>query len=232
VNEFFKRYVARNLLLKLIALASAVLLWSAVAREPMVETAYSVPIELHQVPPNLEITTADIPLAQVRLRGPERRVRQLTPADVHPVINLAGTGTGEHTYDLTASQVRVPYRIEVVQVTPSEVHIGFDRSLVRQIEIHPRVTGQFEKGFGVVRVTEDPATITVIGPQAHVQAAGPAITDPIDVSGIRGAATFTTNAYVPDPLVREINPVQIHVTVITGPIPAEGQSPSLRNHKP
>jgi hypothetical protein len=106
VNEFFKRYVARNLLLKLIALASAVLLWSAVAREPMVETAYSVPIELHQVPPNLEITTADIPLAQVRLRGPERRVRQLTPADVHPVISLAGTGRllrRRYTSDSTAA---------------------------------------------------------------------------------------------------------------------------------
>jgi YbbR domain-containing protein len=83
-----------------------------------------------------------------------------------------------------------------------------------------------------VRVTEEPATITVIGPQAHVRSAGPAITDPIDVTGILGAATFTTNAYVPDPLVREIKPVQIHVTVITGPIPAEGQSPSVRNHKP
>ena len=230
MNEFFKRYVAHNLLLKLIALVSAVLLWSAVSREPFVETAYSVPIELHHVPPNLEITTSDIPLAQVRLRGPERRVRQLTAADVHPVISLAGTRIGEHTYDLTASQVHVPYRIEVVQVTPSEIRIGFDYSLVRQIEIHPRVTGQFEKGFGILRVTAQPATITVIGPQGRVQAAGPAVTDPIDVTGIRGMATFTTNAYVPDPLVRELKPEQIHVTVVTGPLP-EGQSPSAQNRE-
>jgi YbbR domain-containing protein len=231
VKEFFKRHVAHNLLLKLIALASAVLLWSAVAREPFVETAYSVPIELHQVPPNLEITTSDIPLAQVRLRGPERRVRQLTAADVHPVISLAGTATGEHTYDLTASQVRVPYRIEVVQVTPSEIRIGFDNSLVRQVEIHPRVTGQFAKGFGVLRVTVQPPTITVIGPQARVQAAAAAVTDPIDVTGIRGPATFTTSAYVPDPLVRELKPAQIHVTVVTGAVPEEKQGPSAQKHE-
>ena len=231
MKEFFQRYVAHNLLLKLIALVSAVLLWSAVSREPVVETAYSVPVELHQVPPNLEITTSGIPLAQVRLRGPERRIRQLIPADVHPVINLAGSGTGDHTYDLTASQVHVPYNIEVVQVTPSEIRIGFDRSLTRQIEIHPRIAGQFEKGFGVLQVTADPATITVIGPQARVQAASTAITDPIDITGVRGTAIFTTNAYLPDPLVRELKPEQIHVTVVTGPIAGDGRSPSAQNHK-
>jgi len=232
VKELFQRYVAHNLLLKLIALVSAVLLWSAVSREPIVETAYNVPIELHQVPPHLEITTASIPLEQVRLRGPERRIRQLTAADVHPVINLGSAGVGDHTYDLSAPQVRVPYGIEVVQVMPAEIRIGLDHSLTRQIEVHPRVTGQFEKGFGVLQVTADPATITVIGPQARVQAANAAITDAIEVSGVRGAATFTTNAYVPDPLVREVRPEQIHVTVVTGPIAENGRSPSAENRKP
>lgn len=229
MRELFRRYVAHNLVLKLIALVSAVLLWSAVSREPMVETAYSVPIELHQVPPNLEITTVGIPLAQVRLRGPERRLRQLTAADVHPIINLAGSAAGEHTYDLTASQVHVPYNIEVVQVTPSQVRIGFDHSLVRQIEIHPRITGRFEPGFSVQRLTTSPAAITVVGPQARVEAANAAITDPIDVTGVRGTATFTTNAYVPDPLVREVKPEQVSVTVVTGP--GAGRGPAAENRK-
>jgi len=226
MRDLFERYIAHNLPLKLIALASAVLLWSAVSREPVVETAYNVPIELHQVPPTLEITTSGIPLAQVRLRGPERSLRQLTAADVHPIINLAGSGTGEHTYDLTASQVHVPYNISVVQVTPSEIRIGFDRSLVRQIEIHPRIGGRFEPGYGVLRVTSEPSTITVIGPETHVKAATIAITDPIDVSDVRGAATFTTNAYVPDTLVREIKPENIRVTVLTGQIPGKSGVPA------
>lgn len=231
MKDLFQRYIAHNLPLKLIALACSVLLWSAVSRDPVVETAYNVPIEFRQVPPNLEITTAGIPLAQVRLRAPERALGQITAADVHPVINLAGAAIGEHTYDLAASQVRVPYDIQVVQVTPAEIRIGFDRSLTRQIEIHPRVTGHFEPGFGIQRVTADPSTITVVGPESHVKSATMAITDPIDVSDVRGAATFSTNAYVPDPLVREIKPEQIRVTVMTGPIPGEGSNPSAHNHR-
>jgi hypothetical protein len=223
VRDLFQRYVLHNLALKLMALVCAVLLWSAVAHEPMVETAYSVPIELHQMPPQLEITTTGIPLAQVRLRGPERRIRQLTTSDVHPIINVAGSGTGEHTYDLTASQVHVPYSIEVVQVTPSQIRIGFDRSLVRQIEIRPRITGRFDPGSGVLRVAADPATITVVGPETNVRAANTAITDPIDVSGVHGTASFITNAYVPDPLVRELKAEEIHVTVVTGPLRQEAK---------
>jgi YbbR domain-containing protein len=230
VKSLFQRYIVHNLPLKLIALACSVLLWSAVSRDPIVETAYNVPIEFHQVPAGLEITTSGIPLAQVRLRGPERSLRQLAAADVHPVINLAGTVIGDHTYDLTASQVHVPYDIQVVQVTPSEIRIGFERSLTRQIEIHPRVTGHFGAGFGILRVTADPSTITVVGPESRVKAASTAITDPIDVSDVRGAATYSTNAYVADPLVREIRPEQIRVIVMTGPFPGEGSNPSAYNH--
>lgn len=223
MKEILERFFLHNVALKLIALACAVLLWSAVAREPLVETAYSVPIEFHEMPPNMELTTTGIPLAQVRLRGPERRIRQLTVSDVHPILNLSGTSTGEHTFDLTASQVHVPYSIHVVQVTPSEIRIGFDRSLVRQIEVRPRITGELPTGWGVQRVSTDPSTITVIGPEARVKAASMATTDPIDASGVRGAATFTTNAYVQDPLVRELKPEEIHVTVVTGPTPKEAK---------
>ena len=230
MKEFLQRYVLHNWALKLIALACSVLLWSAVSREPMVETAYSVPIEFHQMPPNLEITTAGIPLAQVRLRGPERRLRQISTADVHPVINLAGSGTGEHTYDLTTAQVRVPYGIEVVQVSPSEVRIGFDHIMSKQVEIEPRVTGGFERGYGIVRVTATPAAITVVGPERRVKAANSAITDPIDATGVRGTATFTTNAYVPDPLVRELKPEQIRVTIVTGPLSPADSRDKTGNH--
>lgn len=225
MRDFFERYILNNLLLKLIALVCAVLLWSAISREPTVEIAYSVPIEFHQVPPSLEITTAGIPLAQVRLRGPERRLRQIAASEVHPVINLAGTTIGDHTYDLTAFQVHVPYGVDVVQVTPSQVRIAFDRSLTRQLEIQPRVTGKFENGYGILRITSQPPVITVVGPEERVRPANVAITDPIDATGVRGSATFTTNAYVPDPLVREIRPEQIHVTVTTGPLPPGSSGP-------
>ena len=39
---------------------------------------------------NLEISSELIPEAQIRVRGPERVIRQLRPTDVHAEIDMAG----------------------------------------------------------------------------------------------------------------------------------------------
>lgn len=213
--DWFRRWVLNNLALKLIALVSAVLLWSAVSREPMIEVAYSVPIEFHQVPEDLEITTEVVPQAQIRLRGPSRRIRQLSAGDVHPVVALESVQPGERTFDLTTAQVHVPYDIEVVQIIPAHIRLTFDRRMSKQVPVKPRVTGSFPSGFGIANIIAEPATITVVGPERRVNGVESALTDPIDATGVVGRASFTTNAYVADPLVRELRPTPIHVTVTT-----------------
>jgi YbbR domain-containing protein len=215
VIGWIQRWVLHNASLKLIALFSAVLLWTAVSREPVIEVGYNLPIEFHEVPEDLEITTEVVPQAQVRLRGPSRRVRELTPADVHVVVDLGSIRPGERTFDLTATQVRVPFGVEVMQVIPAHIRLTFDRRSSRMVPVHPRVTGSFPTGFGIVSIKSEPAEIAIIGPERRVAGLDAALTDPIDATGVVGSATFTANAYVADPLVRELRPIPIRVTVVT-----------------
>jgi YbbR domain-containing protein len=212
---WIQRWILHNASLKLIALVSAVLLWTAVSREPVIEVGYNVPIEFHEVPQDLEITTEVVPQAQVRLRGPSRRVRELGPADVHVIVDLNNLRPGERTFDLTATQVRVPFGLEVMQVIPAHIRLTFDRRSSRMVPVHPRVTGSFPTGFGIASIKAEPAEIAVIGPERRVGSLDAALTDPIDATGVVGSATFTANAYVPDPLVRELRPTPIRVTVVT-----------------
>ena len=212
---WFQRWVLHNISLKLIALLSAVLLWTAVSREPVIEVGFNVPVEFHQVPEDLEITTEVVPQAQVRLRGPSRRLRELTAADLHVVVDLGSIRPGERTFDLTATQVRVPFGVEVMQIIPAHIRLTFDRRSSRMVPVHPRVTGSFPTGFGVVNIKAVPAEIAIIGPERRVAGVDAALTDPIDATGVVGSASFTTNAYVADPLVREVRPIPIRVTVVT-----------------
>jgi hypothetical protein len=82
MRDFLQRHVIHNLGLKLVSLALAVGLWLAVARDPVAEIAVDVAIEFHNIPQDLEISSENIPRAQIRLRGPERVVRRLQPSDV------------------------------------------------------------------------------------------------------------------------------------------------------
>lgn len=212
---FFKRYVLHNFTLKISSLVLAGALWFTISPdEEPAEVALRAPIVFQHVPSHLEVSSETIPEAQIRVRGPERVIRRLQANEVHAEIDLAGTKAGERTFDLTSQQVRHPRDIVVVQVVPSQLHLTFDTRLTRQVEIHPRVTGVFADGEQIVKADADPQRITITGPKGHVEKVEAATTDPVDATGTRGSAVFTTNVYVPDPLVQVVEPTStIRVTV-------------------
>jgi len=213
--SFLRRWVLHNFWLKVLSLVLATGLWLAIApdQEPA-EVAMRVPIEFQHVPPQLEISSATIPEAQIRVRGPERLIRGLRSTDIHAELDLGDAQPGERTYDLTAEQIRHQRDLTVVQVVPGQVHLAFDTRLTREVEIHPRVTGNLAPGQKVAKVLVDPERITITGPRHHVELVEAATTDPIDASGTRTSATFVTNVYVPDALVQVVQPAPVRVTVI------------------
>jgi len=224
MRDFLRKYIFNNLLVKLVALLLGFLLWWAVAHDPTVEAVITAPLEFHHAPENLEMSVEGATQVEVRVRGPERTVRRLTPADVQAIVDLTGAGAGERTFDLTAKQVHLPDAVEVVQIEPSQVRLTFDRRATRTVDVRPRVIGNLVTGYHIANVTADPNTINIVGPAHRFDDAGDAITDPVDATGVVGSATFTTHAYVADPLVRVQKPGAIHVTVTTSKT-AKGETP-------
>jgi YbbR domain-containing protein len=219
--SFLRRWVLHNFWLKVLSLVLATGLWLAISpdQEPA-EVAVRVPIEFQHVPPHLEISSITIPDAQIRVRGPERLIRELRSTDIHAELELGDAKPGERTFDLTAQQVRHQRDLTVVQVVPGQVHLSFDTRLTRDVKIHPRVTVNLAAGEQISKVLVDPDSITITGPRNHVEAVDAATTDPVDASGTRTQATFTINVYVADPLVQVVKPTPVRVTVVMANSPA------------
>lgn len=216
---FFKRHVLHNGGVKLLSVALATGIWFLISpEEEPAEVALRAPVVFDHMPQHLEISSESIPEAQIRVRGPERVIRELQPSEVHAEIDLSGAKPGERTFDLTSQEVRHPSDVRVVQVLPSQLHLAFDTRLTREIEIHPRVTGIFAEGEQIVKIVADPPVITVTGPRRHVERIDAATTDPVDATGTRGSAVFTTNVYVSDPLVQVVQKGSIQVTVVVQPV--------------
>jgi YbbR domain-containing protein len=220
MRDFFRRHVAHNFGLKLLSLVFAVGLWIAVAHDQAAEVALEVPIEFHNMPADMEISSENVSRVQIRLSGPARVVHRLQPSDVYAEVDLRGLKPGERTLDLTDPQIHRPHGFDVVQIIPSEFHIAFDTRMIRQVEVHPRVIGTFAPGIGIKQILVDPSRVTVSGPQARVEAVDAAITDPIDVSGTSDRATFPRHAYVSDPLIQVVHAEPVRVTVIMERVPA------------
>ena len=211
----FKRYVVHNFGLKLISLLLATGLWFVISRDDQLsEVSVRSPVVFQNVPPGLEVSSASIPETQIRVRGPERIIRQLRANEVQAELDLAGATANERTFDLTTQQIRHPREVSVMQIVPGQLHLAFDTRLKREVEIHPQVTGTFADGEQIVKVEADPSRITIIGPRRHVEKVDSATTDPINASGLRGSAVFTTTVYVPDPLVQVEQVTTVRVTVV------------------
>jgi YbbR domain-containing protein len=213
-RSFFQRTFVHNIGLKLVSLLLAIGLWLVVAHDPPAEIEMKVPLEFRNLPVNLEIDSASFTEAQIRIRGPERVIHRLQPADVRAQIDLAYAHPGERTFDLNSGQVHVPQEVEVVQIIPGQFHLSFDNRATRIVEVRPRVTGNFASGVRVAQVTADPPNVMITGPLRRVEAVEAATTDPVDVSGAMTRAAFVTQAYVPDPLIQVVHPTPIRVTVI------------------
>ena len=127
MTSILHRWVLHNFWLKVLSLVLATGLWLAISpeQEPA-EVTVRVPIEFRHVPPQLEIGTVSVPEAQVRVRGPERIIRELRSTDLHADVDLKDVKPGEKTFDLTAQQIHLPRDLTVVQVAPVRVTVQME----------------------------------------------------------------------------------------------------------
>jgi YbbR domain-containing protein len=169
---------------------------------------------MQNLPNALQVSSEHIPQVQDRLSGPERLIHRLQPSDVHAHINLAQVQPGERSFALTRNDVHFPDGLQVVQIIPSEMRLNFDSKATRRVDIKPRVVGTFASGYEIERIVVVPPALTIEGPRARVSETDYAITDPIDVTGATDRMTFSTHAYVSDPLIQVVNTDPVHVTVI------------------
>jgi YbbR domain-containing protein len=208
-------FCTRNVKLKLLSLAIAMLLWWTVAREPEAQMLMRVPIEFYHVPKDLQFSSEAEPQAQIRVRGPVHVLRELAQADVHPVIDLSNAKTGEQTYPIRPNSIHLPKGAEIEQIIPAQLRLSLDRPLQRNVPVRARITGTLVSGFRIGAILVEPQTVQIDGPSRRVKLIESALTDPVDATGVIGSATFTTSVYTTDPLVKVDQVQSVRVTVVT-----------------
>jgi hypothetical protein len=122
--RFLRRMVLKNLGLKVSALAIALALWAAYYSEPVVETGYSAPLLLVNVPAGLEVAGEVPATVRLRLRGRLARLRRLAPGDVSVSADFSLARAGSQIVKLAPNMAGVPYGAEIVDITPPEIEIS------------------------------------------------------------------------------------------------------------
>lgn len=210
----------RHFGLKTLSVGLAVLLWLFVSGDEVVERGLRVPLEFQQFPDGLEMMGEAPSLVDVRVRGASSALSQLGPGDIVAQLDLKSAGAGRRLYQLTPEQVRVPYGVQVVQITPPTLALAFETSLTRSVPVVPAVEGDPSPGFVVGQVVVDPPTVEVVGPKSSVERVTEALTEPVSVGGASASVADSVTVGFQDASLRLKTPRQARVTVeiIPGPV--------------
>jgi hypothetical protein len=202
--------------LKLASVVLAALIWLIVSGEQIVERGFRVPLEFSNLPAGLELATDAPSLVDVRVRGSSGALGRLTAGELVAILDLRQAKAGPRLFHLSSSDVRAPFGVDVVLVTPSSLSITFEPSASKQVKVAPLVEGEPAAGFEVRQVTSDPPMVIVSGPTTAVRATNEAITEPVSVAGAASTVTEVVNVGVADPAVhlRSAEAVRVTVTIV------------------
>jgi hypothetical protein len=110
--------------LKASALVIAMALWVAYNSEPVVETGYSAPLLLVNVPTGMQVTGEVPSVVLLRLRGRLGRLRRVDPAELSVTADCSQAHVGRQFIKLAPSLANVPYGADIVGITPPQIEIS------------------------------------------------------------------------------------------------------------
>jgi hypothetical protein len=173
----------RHFGLKLVSLGLAVVLWMAVSGEETVERGLRVPLEFQQFPAGLEIQGEAPSTVDVRVRGTSGALSRMSTGDIVAVLDLHAARPGSRLFPVTPEQVRAPFGVEVVQVTPPSIALVFEISATKAVRVVPAIEGRPAPGYVVGKVTVDPEAVDVVGSETAVKRATEVLTEPVSIAG-------------------------------------------------
>jgi YbbR domain-containing protein len=210
--------------LKIVSVALAVLLWMMVSSQrASVERGLRIPLELQNLPENLEMVEPPPESVDVRVRGTADALGRITPGDLVASVDLSSAQPGRRLFHLSPERVKAPFAVVVTQVTPSTLAIRFEPSATRIVPVVPSVEGEPAAGFIVGKVSADPATVEIMGPESIVRRVTEAITEPLWVGQAKGDLRSSVIVGVADEGVRLKSAKTANVSVAIVPAPEERQ---------
>jgi len=221
--------LGKNLPLKILSVFLAVLLWAVISRGTGGETteiSLGIPLELHNFPKNMEIVQGNVERVDVRFSGPRKAVSGLSQLGLTIPIDLSGAAEGETTFEIFASDIKVPQRVSVTRVSPSSINVVLEKVKVKEIPVNLRVEGTPSEGYALGKPKVVPSRIEVRGPGSFISTIQQLDTPPIPVHGSTVTLKGEVGVLLPEGPVHIMDrPTLKYEIPVSKKDPDPGQSP-------
>lgn len=158
--------LTKNWQLKVLSLVLGTCLWYFVVGEDQVDITVNIPIEVHNLPPNLVIANQFKKDIEVSVRGPRRKINELRTQNISRPIDLSGVTPGTTVIKNDDESIPFPKGIHVQRLQPTNITLLLDELIKKDFTINPVTEGEIKAGYTLSDISLDPNHITISGPKA------------------------------------------------------------------
>lgn len=204
MTNFIRDLFLKNWGLKLFSFILALILWLTLIPEEktFLEKTISIPLELHNIPSDIELVEKPPSSVDIRIRAPQSVIGQISPANVHLVLDLRQADVQQSEFPLTDNMVSVPPGVEVKDIHPSQISLKLEKSKEVLLEVKPNLIGNLPEGYILEKVEVIPPEVPVRGPESRFKTNDNVSTTPIVLSNITESTEKEVTLIPPNPDLR------------------------------
>jgi YbbR domain-containing protein len=178
---------SRNFRMGLLALVISTILWGIAHGSSSVESGLDIAISFHDLPDDLVITGQSTDQVNIRVRGSRAALRNLSPAKLEYVVDVAGAKPGLAAYEVDVSRFDLPRGANVVSRSPATLEVEFERRGRRAVRIRADIEGDPAPGFVMGEVVVDPPRVWLSGARSEVMRLTEVVTETIEMAGAQSS---------------------------------------------
>jgi YbbR domain-containing protein len=234
MKRFLKNLFLKNWGLKLFSFLLSLILWLTLITPEKVfsEKSLTIPLELHNIPPEMELIKKPPATIDVKIRASKSQINDITSATVHAVLNLENARLDQQDYPLNNSMISIPSGAEVREIYPSQVSLKLERSKEVLLDVEANIIGKLKKGLKVESIGIFPPKVLIKGPESKVRDNYKVRTSPIDISALTETKELEADLILPNPNLRLASAqTKVRVRIVVQQENPEAKSGKKRTQK-
>ncbi len=209
-----RKFFFENLGLKITAVLLSIILWMFATSRGQSEISIDVPIQFKNIPSGFELTNHDIKTIGMNIRGQERLIKNVRPADISVYVDLSNSKKGESVYYINRDDIKLPPAITITNISPPSIKVSIDETERKTVKVKPVIFGTPETGYYVKSIDTRPQTVVIEGIRSEVGRVNKIKTESLDITGINETLTQNLKLDLKGMNIRtKTNDVEVKVVV-------------------
>lgn len=148
------------------SLGLAIFFWSTliIAQGEMLEKVVTVPVEFTASPANLVLVGDKDKDVQLHLSGPKSDLDAINPSELRVKIDLSKAVSGKQPFVITAENIRLPRKISLLDVVPSDIDLTLAEIVEHDVFIKPQLLGKLPANRKIQSMEIIPPKVKVSSP--------------------------------------------------------------------